>query len=345
MPHTVRAETSGTDLTPTLPARLYHNPAAYEHEMEKIFRSEWLLFCHESQVSTPGQYVAMTLAGRPVVVLRAKDGSLNGFHNVCRHRAAQIIEDGCGKAASLRCPYHGWVYDGHGKLAKAPGFGGDEKALCEKTSLFPVHVAVHGGLVFVSMADTPPLFKTSLGDLPKALETTDIPTFVFHKTASHHIACNWKTYVENYLEGYHIPAVHPALNREVDMETYRAVNGNRIIRHETQMKDPDGNNSGLWLWFWPHAMLNIYKGGMNLELVLPTGPETCRLHYTYFFTKDTMDHASTIDMSAAVTAEDITICENVQRNLKAGVYDTGVLSPRHEQGLGYFQSLIKNTHA
>lgn len=343
---------AATENTHTLPAKWYHDAAMYRAECEKLFYADWMLFCHESLVEKPGQYVAFTLAGRPIVVLRGKDNQLKAFHNVCRHRASQVLKEGHSKTEVLRCMYHGWVYDTDGKLCKTPGFGGDEKSLCERTSLFPVHVRSIAGLVFICMGEKAPSFHKSLGDLPKALEGQGLENYKFFSMASHHLKCNWKTYIENYMEGYHIPILHPLLNKDIDFATYRVVPQDRIALHETGIKPERADtaaNSGLWVWLWPNIALNIYKNGMNLEIVNPTGPDTCELKYCYLF-KDVSEAAreeneKTIALSRTVTQEDIDICEIVQKNLSAGVYETGELSPRHENGVVYFHDLVRKVHA
>jgi choline monooxygenase len=191
---------SATGNTPTLPARWYHDPEIYEAERGAIFFDEWLLFGHESRVTEPGAYHAQNIAGWPVLVIRGKDGVLRGFHNVCRHRASQVLRDGCGKAGVLRCLYHGWVYDDQGNLRKTPGFGGDEEALCGNTSLFPVHVKIWNSLIFICMKEgAPPSFEKSLGALPQAVKSINFSEFHFFDGASHRVNCNWKAYMENYL--------------------------------------------------------------------------------------------------------------------------------------------------
>lgn len=338
--------------TLTLPAKWYHDADMYRAELQKLFHSEWLLFCHEALLQTPGQYVAYTVAGRPILVLRGKDGQLKAFHNVCRHRASQVLKEGHGKTEVLRCMYHGWVYDTDGNLCKTPGFGGDEKSLCERTSLFPVHVKSVAGLVFICMAEKAPSFEESIGDLPEALAGSGIENFRFFDMASHPLKCNWKTYIENYMEGYHIPVIHPELNKDVDFTTYRVVPGRRIARHETGLRkgrETEAANSGLWIWLWPNVALNIYKNGMNLEIVNPTGPETTELRYCYLFrdvsAEAEAENRRAIDLSFTVTQEDIDICEIVQKNLAAGVYEAGELSPRHENGVVYFHDLVRKVHA
>lgn len=344
MPHALPVNTSATPIK-TLHARLYHDPAQYEKECRMLFHREWLLFCHEAQLQAPGNYVAYTVAGRPLLVIRGKDGVIKGFHNVCRHRASLVLREGMGKADILRCMYHGWVYDTDGHLCKTPHFGGDEKSLCDRTSLFPLHVRTSRGLVFISMAENPPRFEDSLGDLPAMLEGIDLEGFKYFDSATHPLACNWKTYVENYMEGYHIPIAHPALNKEIDFATYKVITGKRIARHETKLKKADAINNGLWIWLWPHVALNIYANGMNLELVIPTGAETTELRYCYLFhdvsQEKTDENHRTIKISRDITQEDIELCEAVQKNLRAGVYQRGELSPRHENGIAYFHDMVR----
>jgi len=345
------AETAPSGNAQTIPALWYHDADMYEAEREKIFFGEWLIFCHEALLPEPGSYVAYTVAGRPVMVIRGKDGALRAFHNVCRHRASMVLREGLGKADVLRCIYHGWVYDSEGCLKKAPNFGGDEKALCDRTSLFPIHLRMLGPLVFICMAENAPDFEASLGDLPAALAGTDLSGYKFYDMATHPLACNWKTYIENYMEGYHIPAIHPGLNRDIDFATYRVVPGDRIARHETGLRADRADeavNNGLWVWVWPNCALNIYKNGMNLELVIPTGPETTELRYCYLFTevseKMEEENRRTIDVSIEVTREDIELCEIVQKNLRGGIYDTGELSPRHENGVVAFHDMVRSAH-
>jgi choline monooxygenase len=347
MPLEKAQDNTASNNIPTLPARLYHDAEFYEAERQAIFFNQWLVYAHESLFDEPGKHLTRTMAGWPVFVIRGKDGALKAFHNVCRHRAANILREGHGKADILRCMYHGWVYDTDGQLRRAPNFGGDEKALCDHTALFPVHVRTWNGLVFICMGENPPSFDEALGDLPVITSDINLPGFKFHSMASHDLKCNWKTYVENYLEGYHIPTIHPELNKELDMATYEVRTGQRIAQHLSQSRVPDGVIGGLWAWLWPNAMLNIYKTGMNLELVIPTGPETMTLSYAYYF-RDISPEAETenrrtIETSFAITQEDIEICELVQKNLRAGIYDRGELSPKHEGALAYFQDLVRRT--
>ena len=161
----------------------------------------------------------------------------------------------------------------------------------------------------------------------------------------HHIACNWKTYGDNYLEGYHIPLVHPALSRAIDPSSYQVDVHDGWVPHRAATRT-GALATGAWLWHWPNMALNLYEHGMSVERWYPTGPTSCVLVLDYCFaaTDDAAAEARNrldIEASARICVEDKAICEAVQRNLGAGAYDTGVLVPRHEAGVADFHHRIR----
>jgi choline monooxygenase len=332
-----------SDTSITLPAKLYHDHAIYDQEKENIFKKSWLLYAHSSQFKNAGDYLAKTIAGYPLFLIKAKDGAINGFHNVCRHRASMVLNEGMGKAGAIRCMYHGWMYNDKGALKKAPHFGNGEEALCKNTSLFPVHIKIWNDLIFISLDERPSDFDEALGDLPKAFKDIDLSEYHFHSMHEHLIKCNWKAYVENYAEGYHIPLVHKELNKQIEFNSYKVTPYNKIALHEANPSDKAGPNQGVWLWHYPYASLNLYQNGLNLETMVPISNNKTRLDYYYLFKNGTSEEEinKTVELSRLVTEEDIKICEIVQKNLEAGIYETGRLSPNHEKAVSYFQDLIR----
>ncbi|HEX8233228.1 MAG TPA: aromatic ring-hydroxylating dioxygenase subunit alpha [Caulobacteraceae bacterium] len=338
----------GFDLAPvTLPASLYRDPAAYAREREAVFARTWQFLGHESELAAAGDYLAAEIAGFPVLALRAGDESLRAFHNVCRHRAGPLVPDGggnCGK--DLVCRYHGWRYALDGRLRVAAGFGAAPGFDPRDYGLHPVRVESWRGFVFVNLdPDAEPL-AALMEPLDPLWDRRARSTPPVALRVSHHAACDWKTYVENYLEGYHVGLVHPALAEEVDAARYTVTMHGAVAIHEAPPRDPGKVTEGLWAWVWPNLGLNVYRTGMMLERMTPAGPGRTRLDYIYF---QDPAHAGDLDAFRAVsdqtTAEDISICETVQRNLDAGVYDTGVLSPRHEGGVAWFQRRLRQVHA
>jgi len=331
----------------TLPAAWYRDPAVFEAERRRVFGREWLLFAHESELAEPGSCRAETLAGWPVFVRRSRDGSLRGFHNVCRHRAGPIAPEGASRCRVLRCRYHGWVYGEDGRLERTPDFGEAEGFDPGALGLFPLAVATWRGFVFVSLASEPGPLEASLGRLPALARELPFEALRFSHRAVHTLRANWKTYVENYLEGYHIPYVHPALHREVDVKAYRVHAAGRVVTHQVpsrpQVREPVYD--GLWAWLVPNVAFNFYGKGLSVERMLPEGPENMRIEYLFFFAEDATPEEleSALAMCRTVTEEDVAICESVQKNLAAGIYRAGRLSPRHENGVFYFQRWLAET--
>jgi choline monooxygenase len=326
-----------------LPASWYHDPAVYERERAAVFGNAWLCVARRAQLQQPGHYVATTIAGWPILVVAGDDGQLRAFHNVCRHRAGPLAWDGDGHAPSLVCRYHGWAYDLDGRLKRARDFG---DASPEGVELAGVRVAAWRGLVFVNLSPACPPLLEELGEFAEQCEGFAMEDFVFSHEVVHDLPVNWKTYADNYLEGYHIPLVHPGLAREIDARNYRVDVGARWCRHSAPARD-GSMVAGRWLWRWPNLALNLYPDGMNVERFLPEGPRRTRVVYQYYFREGTDREAreESTRMSAELMDEDRAICEAVQRNLESGVYDTGELSPKHEQGVAAFQALVKEALA
>jgi choline monooxygenase len=326
----------------TLPASMYRDPAVYERERTAIFGREWLVFARAEQLAAPGACVAGVIAGYPIVVLADRDGALRGFHNVCRHRAGPLVDDGEGRVSGFVCKYHGWSYATTGQLLNARDFGATEPDFDpSEFSLFPVRVERWRNLVFVNLEVDVTDLATDMTAFFAEADGFPIESFQFGGELAHDLDCNWKTYVDNYLEGYHIPFVHPELNREIDARKYTVTLGDRYCRHSAPTRD-GAVNAGRWLFRWPNLALNLYPNAMVVERIQPIGPHSTRILYNYFFTDpDDPDNDDVVRISKTVVEQDREIVEAVQRNLDAGVYGRGRLSPRHEAGVAQFQQLVR----
>ena len=319
----------------TLPPSWYHDPEIFRRERDRLWGRHWLAVATASQLDAPGRYVATTVAGWPVLVVSDADGRVRAFHNVCRHRAGPLCWDGVGTCTRLVCRYHGWSYGLDGTLTSARDFGCDPG----ERSLLALRCDTWRGIVFVNLASETSPLADEIGEFAEQCAAVRWEDLVHRADAHHDVEANWKTYAENYLEGYHIPLVHPGLNREVDASRYTVTVGSRWCRHDAPTRD-GAVNAGLWIWCWPNLALNVYPGGMNLERFVPLSPTTTRVHYSYFFAGE-VDEA-VVSMSTTVLEEDRRICEAVQRNLEAGAYGEGVLSPRHEGGVEAFQAWVRH---
>jgi choline monooxygenase len=326
----------------TLPASAYRDPAAYEAERRGVFGREWLVFARGDEVASPATSVVRTVAGYPLVVVRDAQGGLRGFHNVCRHRAAPVAAEGSASCrGGLVCGYHGWSYELDGSLRKARDFGDDPGLDPDDFGLLPIQVGEWCGLIWVNLSVEAPALLDDLGPFAAEADGFPVEEYRFSHEVVHDLACNWKTYVDNYLEGYHVPFLHPELNRELDMSTYRVDVrlDDRYCIHSAHTRD-GVLSAGRWLFRWPNLALNLYPDGMNVERILPAGADRTTIVYTYYFCEPGTPEAKESErLSMLLMDEDKAMCEQVQANLDAGVYDHGRLSPRHEQGVAQFQAL------
>jgi choline monooxygenase len=326
----------------TLPARLYGDATVYETERREIFARTWQLFAHESQLPRPGDYLATNFAGYPIVAVRGDDGTIRAFHNVCRHRAGPLVDDGTGHCAgALVCRYHAWKYALDGRLASARDFGPAEDFDPRQFALFALKCEIWRGFLFVNMdADARPL-EESIAPLENRIRHLAAERFQKARVSGHEIRCNWKTYVENYLEGYHIPVLHPMLASTIAADYGTEIEPPAQFYRATPKNDAP--IAGLWAWTWPCLGINVYADGILMERMWPVSVDRMRLDYLFLFAEDAdeADIERQIAASLVTTKEDVDICEAVQRNLDAGIYQTGRLSPKHEQGVAWFQKQVQ----
>ncbi|KAB8227325.1 aromatic ring-hydroxylating oxygenase subunit alpha [Aspergillus alliaceus] len=143
---------SDTDPMGALPTNWYTSPEVWELERRAIFSRKWMLITHKLRFSSTGDYLVYDIAGYPIILVRDKDGNINAFHNVCRHRAFPVVTEEKGKARIFACKYHGWSYGLNGKLAKAPGYQDLEGFDKSKNGLFQIHVHVdNNGFIWVNL--------------------------------------------------------------------------------------------------------------------------------------------------------------------------------------------------
>jgi choline monooxygenase len=320
----------------TLPASMYRGATQLDRERQHVFRTSWLCAGHVSQLPAPNSYVALEVVGHPILLARGADGAVRGFHNACPHRAGPLAHDGSGTASSFVCRYHGWVFETDGALRAARDFG--EPGPPSDCRLFDVRTAVWRGLVFVNVDGAAPPLEDALGGFAQQADGFDLEEMVPAGEWHHDLECNWKTYAENYLEGYHIPLVHKELARTIDVPRYEVVAFENWCLHRAPTKEGTVLD-GRWMWRWPNLALNLYADSMNLEQFVPINASTTRVSYKYYSRDGTLDEEVS-RISKLLLFEDAAICEAVQRNLDAGVYQRGVLSPKHEQGVALFQRLI-----
>jgi choline monooxygenase len=177
----------------------------------------------------------------------------------------------------------------------------------------------------------------------------DLSGYGGHRHAAWEIACNWKVYVDNFLEGYHVPHVHPALNRMLDYRSYRTELAPwSALQWSPLESDPGlyGDGDALYWWLWPNTMLNVLPGRLQTNRVVPLGVDRCRVEFDTYYAPG-HEHSAEADLafSDEVQQEDVGICEAVQRGLASGSYATGPLNPLRETALAHFHALLRGACA
>jgi len=342
----------------TLPAHFYTDSSSLAAEKEKIFARTWQVVGHASQVRNPGDYFTTDLIGEPLVLVRGLDGRLRGFYNVCRHRAGPAAE-GCGSRKLFRCGYHGWTYGLDGALLGATEIEGVEGFNPEEFALKPVRTEEWFNLVFVNLDPATRALRESLGELPAQAEKFPFAQMKLFQRRTYDMKCNWKTYVDNYLEGYHLPSVHPGLNRELDFNAYvvepHSQGREGYVRQFSPIRgaqpgdatprryqDAREDLTTDYFWIFPNWMLNCYPDNVSLNIVLPVEAERSLAVFEWYLPEK--DHGApaakaSVEFSDQIQIEDIGICETVQKNLRSRSYSRGRFSVKQEKGVHAFHRM------
>ena len=352
----------------TLASKFYTDPAILEAEKERIFRRTWQLVgtlntpCGEVNgakrtIADPETFFTVDVVEEPVVVVRDKEGTLRAFSNVCRHRAGPIAQ-GSGCKNVLRCGYHGWTYTLDGRLIGTPDVEGVEFFDRSTMGMFPLRVETWEQLIFVNFDPNAESLSAYLGKIPEQARGFQFAGLQSVERRDYIIDCNWKVYVDNYLEGYHIPIAHPGLMREIDYAQYRT----DTYRYYSQqfapiraMKSEDiaerfyppgtGLQEALYFWIFPNLMLNIYPDNLSTNLIIPLSHDKTLTIFEWFFhdaqserVRERIQRA--VAFSDEVQQEDIDLCRSVQRGLNSATYDRGRYSVKRENGVHHFHMLL-----
>lgn len=345
----------------TMPSRWYVDPAILQLEKEKIFWQTWQPVGRADMVARPGDYFTCDVVGERLVITRGVDGRLRGFYNVCAHRAGPVAS-GKGNRKSLQCKYHGWTYDLQGRLLAAPEFDGVQNWQKDQVCLPQVRVQEWGPFIFVNLDDDAPGFFDVYGDIDAEIKRKgiDITKMRALERRDYEIACNWKVYVDNYLEGYHVPIAHPGLYKELDYEQYRvdtfryyssqyapirAAKDGEIQGRDRRYIRTEDEAEALYYWIFPNTMLNIYPDNMSINIILPLDHARTLTIFEWYFEEPGTGSGwesmqQTIAFSDEIQQEDIEICVSVQQGLQSRAYDRGRFSVKRENGVHHFQALV-----
>jgi choline monooxygenase len=339
----------------TIPAPWYFDERIAALERASVFSATWQVVGRADQVRDNGQFFTADLAGEPLVVARGEDGHLRAFYNVCRHHAAAVVTESQGSAKQFRCPYHGWTYGIDGALKGMVEFDGVCNFDRAKNGLVPIRVDTWENFVFVNLDGRAVPLRDFLGVVPELVAPLQLANKLhFFDRRVYTLNCNWKVYVDNYLDGgYHVPHAHKGLSSVIEYTKYTIENFERACLQSSPLSSDSSSEAGVaatrqgrafYLWLYPNFMINAYEGVMDTNLVLPLAVNRCAVVFDYYFA-DTSASAEarnkeSIAVSEKVQDEDMAICDAVQRGLGSRAYVAGRLSVRREAGEHLFHRLL-----
>jgi choline monooxygenase len=339
----------------TMPSPWYFDQRIADLELEGVFAGGWQVAGRADQVRQQGQFFTAELAGEPIIVARGDDGVLRAFYNVCRHHAAAVVTEAQGCAKQFRCPYHGWTYGTNGALKGMVEFEGVCNFDRGKNGLVPVRLDTWENFVFVNLEGRAQPLSGFLGAVPGLVSPLELSKKLrFFDRRVYTLNCNWKVYVDNYLDGgYHVPHAHQGLSSVIEYTKYTIENFERACLQSSPLSSDSSSEAGVaatrqgrafYLWIYPNFMINAYEGVMDTNLVLPLGVDRCAVVFDYYFA-DTSASAEarnkeSIAVSEKVQDEDMAICDSVQHGLGSRAYVAGRLSVRREAGEHLFHRLL-----
>jgi len=343
------------DHASTIPSPWYFDTQIEELEQQSVFGRTWQVVGRADQVWNKGEFFTADLAGEPIVVARGEDTRLRAFYNVCRHHAAAVVTEAAGRARLFRCPYHGWTYGIDGVLKGVVEFEGVCNFDRAKNGLVPVKVDTWENFVFVNLDGQAAPLEDFLGKVPAIVAPLELSKKMkFFDRRVYTLQCNWKVYVDNYLDGgYHVPHAHKGLSSVIEYTKYTIENLERACLQSSPLssgKKSAGEVSAtrqgraFYLWIYPNFMINAYEGVMDTNLVWPLAVDKCVVVFDYYFAdvskKAAAHHRASIKVSERVQDEDMAICDAVQRGLASRAYVAGRLSARREAGEHLFHRLL-----
>jgi choline monooxygenase len=371
-PQLTRWQDEGVARSGTMPADWYTSRELYDLEQEHLFRRVWQHVGRTEQVAEPGDYFTCEVANEQVVVVRDKSGELHALSNVCLHRAGPVALE-CGRRKAFQCPYHGWTYELDGRVRATQGMDGTECFEPASMRLPEFEVATWGPTVWVRLEPGGPSLEEWLGQITPRAANYRVDELEYVGGRRWYIPCNWKMYVDNYMEGYHIPFIHPGLqqalhpdvytyelgvfsNEQYGAEPHPRGPGSRVasVLGSTQafraLKPPmDGlseeeRNGYFFFWQFPTNTFNFMPDGFLLFTIRPVDIEMTECTFSWWLPEaadltDKLMQAAIVNFGHVVNMEDVEICMHAQKGMRSSVYTQGRYNAEQEACLHHFHGL------
>ncbi len=359
-----------------MPNTAYTSEQAYGFERDHIFSSHWTAIAFADSLS-PGEVTPVDFMGLPILLTRLKDsGEIHVFHNVCSHRGFRLVSDSRPTNGRIVCPYHAWTYSLDGQLKSTPHVGGmDVHHLagfdCARHSLKPIRSHIWLGVVFINLDGKALPFEVATKNVLDRYRKLMGPNGEneIRRAASHaggvmEVHCNWKLALENYLEAYHLPFIHPGLNSYSPLSRhYNHIIDDLCAGQITKTFDPglDRDNplplfsewdqdrlaTGEYPVLFPNLLLGFQANHIYGMIVTPTSPNTCREEFMIFYAGDDASderylpqRESNLAAWSSIFNEDIEPCERMQAGRNSPGFTGGAFSPVHDVCSHHFHRWI-----
>jgi Rieske 2Fe-2S family protein len=334
---------------------VFHDLDVFAFEQERWFARTWLCVGREEDVAEAGTYLLVRAAGESVVILRDRNGAVNAFHNVCRHRGSTLLDEpatdnGVGKLVRIQCPYHAWVYDLDGSLKRAPHTEEIHDFVAQDQGLVPVQLGTWQGFLFINLDPSAESLVDYLADLPSAVADYPIGSLRRARRIEYEVGANWKVIGENYSECLHCPGVHPQLNRLspydrgwnlesngpwaggwmelVDYADTMSVDGGSHGRPYLDGIGDENTRRVYYIVLWPNMLLSLHPDYVMTHQVWPLDAERSHVVCEWLFDPRTMaqpgfDPTDAVDFWDLTNRQDWAVCERQQEGTRSRAYVPG----------------------
>ncbi|MEZ4200425.1 MAG: aromatic ring-hydroxylating dioxygenase subunit alpha [Candidatus Paceibacterota bacterium] len=342
----------------------FYADADFFKTWQQIYAEAWTLVGFTSEVPNSGDVLLREVAGHPLMLVRGKDKQLRCFHNFCRHRGMPLVaKEKCNKKKFI-CPYHAWRYELDGTLLRRPHFESPGKSggKDENLNLKSVQIAEWlGGAIFVNLSATEVPFKEYIKPLAAFFEGLSLQDFRYDRTETLEVSAHWIPVVENWMDSYHVPAVHPGLNEAtpIDLRQQGRFVGNCFLNETNSPGMKKGEASGLpvlsqgpdtlnrWGFLAPNLGISVRPDHTLLFEVVPVAPDKTveRLHF--LFVGDSADNPEyaagrqqVIEAWTEVNNEDVDLLRRLQPGIISSAYDGGCLTGYWDEPVRAFQKWL-----
>lgn len=353
-----------------LPAEAYTSTAFYREEMDKVFARSWVCIGSLGDVANIGDVRAMQFAGQNLLITRAKDENVRVFFNYCRHRGLRLQKEPCKNTTRLSCPYHAWMYGLDGKLIRAPHIAGPDDhdaangEIEVPEGLEEVRTAFWNQLIFVNVSGDAPPFETHIAPLADRWSMYDFSRIEQGESSTYDVGCNWKLAIENFIDVYHIPFVHPGLEKYNSFRDHYMVHDGPLTGEGNNNVEPSDSAVGKLdefpglpeekkktleaLSLFPNLLATVTPDYLRFIVIEPLGPEKCREHVRIFVNgKEAATGEAMAEYREQLRLrfeefnnEDLEIAEELQASMNGSAFRRAYLSPAFDKAVQTFHTSV-----